>query len=132
MQKQKTSRTFYMPLRWQAFTFFEVIVAVVLAGILSLLAVSVFNWAFSDASERLVKLDANTFERNVRSLANIELRAVNNSDAATVIEEMTKDRDLSIVPSGAGFNITRATETYCVVLGDEVNEKGTINPGSCA
>jgi len=132
MEQIKKSCSMPKSSRRLAYTFFEVIVTVVLAGILSLLAVSVFNWAYADASDRVVKLDANTFERNVRSLANIELRAVNNNDAATVIEEMTKDPELSILPSGMGFNVTRGDTTYCVILGDEVNEKGSISPFSCS
>ena len=121
----KTSRS-------QAFTFFEVIVTVVLAGILSLLAVGVYNWAYSDSSEKIVKLDAMTFERNVRSLANIELRASNNSDVVTVIDEMTNDTALSILPSNLGFNISRGDTVYCVILGDEVNEKGIVSLGPCS
>lgn len=116
----------------RAFSFFEVIVTVILAGILALVAVSIYNWAFTDSSDRLVKLDAYTFERNVRSLANIELRTVTNTDAATVIDEMTSDQELTIIPSGSGFNVTRGESTYCVVLGNEVNEKGTISAGACS
>lgn len=116
----------------RAFSFFEVIVTVILAGVLALVAVSIYNWAFADSSDRLVKLDAYTFERNVRALANIELRAVDNTDAATVIEEMTTDQELTIVPSGTGFNITRGNTTYCVVLGDEINEKGSVTDGACS
>jgi prepilin-type N-terminal cleavage/methylation domain-containing protein len=117
----------------RAFTFFEVIVTLLLAAVLALIAVPVYNWAFSESSDRLAKVDALTFERNVRALANTELRAPSNSDIVTVIDSMTGSDDaLSITVAGEGFDVTRDGRTFCVVLGDEANEKGTITAGSCS
>jgi prepilin-type N-terminal cleavage/methylation domain-containing protein len=116
----------------RGFTFFEVIVTLVLAAILAVVAIPVYKWAFSESADRLAKIDAMTFERNVRALANTELRSPSNSDISTVIDSMTGiDEDLSITVAGDGFEIARNGQTYCVIIGEAPNEKGSITAGSC-
>jgi prepilin-type N-terminal cleavage/methylation domain-containing protein len=116
----------------RGFTFFEVIVTLLLAAMLAVVAVPIYNWAFGETSYRLAKIDAQTFERNVRALANTDLRAPSANNIVTVIDTMTEiDDELTITVSGEGFNVTRGESTFCVIFGEEPNKPGTITSGSC-
>jgi prepilin-type N-terminal cleavage/methylation domain-containing protein len=115
-----------------AFTFLEVITAIVLAGVLALVAVAGYNWIAADTRTKLVRLDAKEFERAVRSLANTELRSPTPTDASTIADQMTRDEEaLSIAAAGSGYQLTRNGVSACVVLGDGVNSPGTVTDGEC-
>lgn len=111
----------------------ELIIAMVLAGVLAVVAVPIYQWAFGDTETRMLKLDAQTFERFVRAEANSELRAPSPEDASTVSEQMKEsDAALDISLVGDRYELTRGSHAYCVALGSDLNEPGTITKGTCS
>jgi prepilin-type N-terminal cleavage/methylation domain-containing protein len=116
----------------RAFTFIEVIVVIVLAGVLATVAVAVYSWALSDTGAKIVRNDAREFERNVRSMANTELRAPTSEDALLIAGQLTVDESaLSITAAGDGYEVSRNGVSVCVTFGNGVNTAGTITDGSC-
>jgi type II secretory pathway pseudopilin PulG len=115
----------------RAYTFIEVGVAIVLAGIIATIAVQSYAWIYADTAAKIVRLDAQEFERSVRALANSELRAPSGDDASTVAEQMAVEKDLTITGSGNGYTVTRNGASACVVLGEGLNTEGTVTEGSC-
>lgn len=116
----------------RGFTFTELIAAMLIAGFLALVAVQMFGWLVDDTKTKIVRLDANEFERNVRSLANTELRSPTAADATIVAEQMTADEEgLDIDLTGSGYELTRTGQKACVVIGTGVNTPGTVTDGPC-
>jgi hypothetical protein len=119
--------------RVRAFTFFEVITTMILAAIIALIAAVSFDWVVLDTKAKIVRMDANEFERAVRSVANTELRSPTTADATVVAQQMTEEEtELTISDTGNGYQLSRNGETACVTLGEGINTRGTVTDGPCS
>jgi len=114
----------------KGYSFQEVALILILLSLFATIAVASYNWIYDDTETKVLNLKADEIERSIRSLANIELVAPNTVSIENIITELSEP-DILITEKPNGIEIVFNESKVCLVLGDEVNEKGLITDGSC-
>ncbi len=114
----------------KGYSFQEVALIFILLSLFATIAVASYNWLYEDTESRVLNLKADEIERSIRSLANTELVAPNTISLENIISELSEP-DIIITEKPNGVEIVYSNSKVCLILGDEVNEKGLITNGSC-
>ena len=114
----------------KGFSFQEVAITLMVAGLIATIAVASYRWLYTDTEEKSLLLKATQFEQSARSLSNIDILPPNLVDLDSLIDEMVNN-NYQIVEKNGNYEISYNNKYACVILGDEINEKGSVTLGIC-
>ena len=114
----------------KGFSFQEVAITLMVAGLIATIAVASYRWLYTDTEEKSLLLKATQFEQSARSLSNIDILPPNLVDLDSLIDEMVNN-NYQIVEKNVNYEISYNNKYACVILGDEINEKGSVTLGIC-
>jgi len=114
----------------KGFSFQEIAITFIVAAIVASIAVASYKWLYTDTEEKALLLKATQFEQSARSISNIEVVAPDSVNLDNLISELVNN-NYQIVEKNGNYEISYNNKFACVILGDEVNEKGSVTLGSC-